>query len=314
MKQYLSYEEQQLHSTSARIGGFLMLHILFGIGVMLIYEILSVFPYLFKMIFTTMRYGAFYQEYTVSPLAENIGFLLYTVVPSLLIVLIFKSSFHFRLKDFFVKSEVTAAYTFLSFCAVLAVNSVLSILISYFEQYAPFQMDADFSSYFEGGLGSTAIFLVTLIVLGPLFEELVFRGAVFKVLKRFGIGFAMVISSLLFALMHGTLSQIIVTFFIGMILSYLVYRSNSILPSVLVHSANNLFAAFTMFADDIGQIIILILEGAAVIAAIVFFVRGRKNLKIPQNSPKAYQVFFKTPTVLILLVIYLFQTVSNMLI
>lgn len=313
MKQYEFYEEEQLHKTSSRTGLFLMLHILLGFAVLLVYEILAFLPYLFKMFTTLIRYGAFYQNYTVSPLSENIGFLLYTIVPSLLIVLIFSSSFHFRVKDFFVKSEVPPAFVVVSFCGVLAVNSILSICLSFIEQYAPFQMDADFSPYFSGGTGSTILFLMTLILFGPLFEEMVFRGAVFKVLKRFGIGFAMVVSSLLFALMHGTVSQIIVTFFIGMILSYLVYRSNSIIPSILVHSANNLFAAISMFVGTTGQIILLVLEGIAVITSISYWIRKRKTIRLPKNSLNAYRGFFQTPSVIILLAVYILLTISNLM-
>lgn len=73
-------------------------------------------------------------------------------------------------------------------------------------------------------------------------EEIVFRGLLLGVLRRFGDGYAILFSSLLFSLFHGNLSQAIFTFIVGLILGYIMVRSNNIIIPMIVHFMNNAFS------------------------------------------------------------------------
>ena len=85
---------------------------------------------------------------------------------------------------------------------------------------------------------------VVVGLLAPLVEELVFRGAVLKVLLQWkqnpwvGIG----ISALLFALIHMNPAQMIHAFLIGLLLGWLYWRTDSIIPGVVYHWVNNTVA------------------------------------------------------------------------
>lgn len=81
-------------------------------------------------------------------------------------------------------------------------------------------------------------------IFAPLAEEVVFRGAILRVLlKRFNFHWvAIAISALLFALAHLNPAQMPHAFLIGLILGWLYYRTGSILPGVVLHWTNNTVA------------------------------------------------------------------------
>jgi uncharacterized protein len=76
---------------------------------------------------------------------------------------------------------------------------------------------------------------------GPVVEEVAFRGVIMSSLKRYGKVFAVVTSSVLFALLHGSLSQGVFTFFLGIVLGF-VACEYSVAWSLLVHVTNNVAA------------------------------------------------------------------------
>lgn len=90
--------------------------------------------------------------------------------------------------------------------------------------------------------------------LGPLFEELMFRGFLFPLLQRsFGGWTAIVLTALPFALMHGPQYQwswqwLAIVGFSGMVFGYARYRSGSTAASTLMHVGYNstLFIVFLL--------------------------------------------------------------------
>lgn len=87
-----------------------------------------------------------------------------------------------------------------------------------------------------------AVFAVTL---GPLMEELFFRGFLYPVLaRRFGMGTAVSVSALGFGLMHAaqygySWASILLIFLVGMVLGTVRARKNSVAAGFLVHAAYN---------------------------------------------------------------------------
>ncbi|MBA2476343.1 MAG: CPBP family intramembrane metalloprotease [Actinobacteria bacterium] len=73
----------------------------------------------------------------------------------------------------------------------------------------------------------------------PVVEELMFRGAGFSLLERFGGTFAIVGSALLFGLAHGLVRALPVLVAFGLGLGWLRRRSNSVVPGIVLHGAFN---------------------------------------------------------------------------
>ncbi|MDR1015578.1 MAG: CPBP family intramembrane metalloprotease [Coriobacteriales bacterium] len=80
--------------------------------------------------------------------------------------------------------------------------------------------------------------ILYIVLIGPIFEEIIFRGAILRSLQPFGRNFAIVISSLLFGLYHLFLFQGTFAFFVGILLAWCTLRF-SIKWAMLLHVLNN---------------------------------------------------------------------------
>jgi membrane protease YdiL (CAAX protease family) len=91
---------------------------------------------------------------------------------------------------------------------------------------------------------------ISIGIVAPLAEEMVFRGAILrKLLGRFGEKWhwvAILISAVIFGAVHGNIPQFVHAALIGMLLGWMYYRTGSILPGVLLHWVNNT-VAYVMF-------------------------------------------------------------------
>lgn len=88
-------------------------------------------------------------------------------------------------------------------------------------------------------------FLVSVVstaVVPALAEEFAIRGVVMQSLRKYGDKFAVVISALVFSIIHGNFEQIPFAFVVGLALGYVVIRTNSIWAGVLLHFLNNFWA------------------------------------------------------------------------
>jgi hypothetical protein len=84
------------------------------------------------------------------------------------------------------------------------------------------------------------VFGLMAVVAAPLLEEGLFRGIILNgYLKNYKPMHGIVVSSLLFGLIHGNLQQGIGAFILGLIFGWLYWQTKSLLPSILLHFANN---------------------------------------------------------------------------
>jgi membrane protease YdiL (CAAX protease family) len=89
--------------------------------------------------------------------------------------------------------------------------------------------------------------LMALVVLPPIFEEIIFRGFIFPAIsRRTGIIWGAILSSVLFGLAHGQANIIVYTFPLGLVLCFLYFRTKSIVPGIALHMINNLLAFVAM--------------------------------------------------------------------
>ena len=96
------------------------------------------------------------------------------------------------------------------------------------------------------GSGLPVLYLATVIVL-PLLVEVVFRGILLGRLdERFGRAWGILLSSLLFGLIHFNLIQFLYAFLCGMILSLLVIYNRNLWASVIAHSILNLITILSI--------------------------------------------------------------------
>jgi membrane protease YdiL (CAAX protease family) len=135
------------------------------------------------------------------------------------------------------------------FLIALGTTLAISVLIvsSFFPPTSPPPIEKLLTSS-----GAMWIFAVFGVGIAPIFEEIIFRGFLFKVLSEMrGSRVAVPVTAILFALLHvpqlwGSWAGVALIFVVGYILSLIRERSNSVIPSLIMHTAYNamLFGVF----------------------------------------------------------------------
>ena len=105
---------------------------------------------------------------------------------------------------------------------------------------------------------SLIILIITIVIIAPIGEELLFRGFLQKGLEKAwnDVTRAILFSSLFFAVIHFNPFWIIQIYFLGVLLGFLAWKTNSIIPCIIFHiiiNATSLF--FTSIEDTIEPII-----------------------------------------------------------
>lgn len=86
---------------------------------------------------------------------------------------------------------------------------------------------------------------VSIVIIAPVFEELISRGIILDgFLKKYDYKKAILFSSLAFGFMHLNPWQFLSAFLAGIYLGWIYYRTQSIVPCIIIHSLNNLIAFF----------------------------------------------------------------------
>lgn len=98
---------------------------------------------------------------------------------------------------------------------------------------------------YDNNIASIILYIVSVSIVPALVEELAFRGVILGSLRKYGDGFAVIVSAALFGLFHANFLQIPFAFVIGLILGFLTVRLNSILPAMIIHFTNNFSASIS---------------------------------------------------------------------
>ncbi|MFH1378545.1 MAG: CPBP family intramembrane glutamic endopeptidase [Planctomycetota bacterium] len=136
-------------------------------------------------------------------------------------------------------------------CCILAINFIgLFYVLLLFIITGGFNLPENpietFAREGQGGVLPVALFIVA-VVGAPLFEEFIFRGAIYPGLKsRFSRPIAAVISAILFALVHPYTHWAHI-FLLGLLFVYLYERTGSLWPSIALHATNNAIAMINLF-------------------------------------------------------------------
>ena len=93
----------------------------------------------------------------------------------------------------------------------------------------------------QSGQGFWAI--ITAVVFAPVFEEFIFRGVILEsMLRRHRRSFSVVVTSLLFAIVHFEPSVMFTAFVSGLVLGTVYLHTSSIFSTIILHSINNAIA------------------------------------------------------------------------
>lgn len=94
------------------------------------------------------------------------------------------------------------------------------------------------------------LYISNMAVLPGICEEYAFRGVVMQSLRKYGDGFALIVSSFLFGIAHGNMVQAPNAFLAGLILGYFVLYTGNIKVSMFAHF---LFNACSVIAGEMSD-------------------------------------------------------------
>lgn len=141
--------------------------------------------------------------------------------------------------------------------------------------------------------------LLVIAVAPALMEEFAFRGIILGSLRRFGDGFAIFISALMFGMFHGNLVQIPSAFIMGLALGFITVVSGSMWPAVLAHFLNNALATVLplmyeglpdQFAATFDMVLALLIMACGLAALILLLVLRPERVRWPK--PTTHSGFF----------------------
>ena len=139
-----------------------------------------------------------------------------------------------------------------------------------------------FNSFLTTGLLAT-------ILVSPISEELIFRGVFLNRLKLIvPTTFAVLISSLLFASLHG-FGSIFAAFIFGICVAVLYLKTENILVPIAAHFLNNLFAEIIIVCDSnkilfTNASVISVMSILAVVSFAILLVYIIRQLKVLNND------------------------------
>ena len=98
------------------------------------------------------------------------------------------------------------------------------------------------------GMSRNVFGIISITIMAPLVEELLFRGAIQGYMLRKGMKplNAILIASAIFGIVHMNPIQIPFAFAIGLIFGWLYYRTGSVVPGIVGHFINNSIACIQM--------------------------------------------------------------------
>lgn len=148
--------------------------------------------------------------------------------------------------------------------------------------------DIDISG--TGDAPSVLMYYLTVAIMPAFTEEFAFRGVILGSLRKYSDGLALVVSSAMFALMHGNFVQIPFTFCCGLMFGLLMIKTNSMLPGMIVHFLNN---GLSVTFDLLYQYDVMSLNLVNLCYGVIIVITGVFALIFLRKLSKEDEGFFK---------------------
>lgn len=124
----------------------------------------------------------------------------------------------------------------ISFCAF---SNIASSYVTMFLEKIGFATAYGASSEPPDSIFIFILALISTALVPGMVEEFAFRGILYGALKKYGEGFAILSTAVIFGVLHGNISQIPFAFLVGLVLGYIRAKTGSVWICVIVHAINN---------------------------------------------------------------------------
>ncbi len=127
------------------------------------------------------------------------------------------------------------------------INRLIQLIIHVPEEYLTYIQEA----FKPVSTGEAILIFIGVVIIAPLVEESLFRGFIQQTLeKKRDVTKAVLITSIIFALIHLEPWLVIQLLILAVLLGYLSWRWDSIIPALMIHMANNLLTLISIARRD----------------------------------------------------------------
>lgn len=141
----------------------------------------------------------------------------------------------------------------------------------------------NFTNLFDDSGVNIIVSLICAGIIGPILEELIFRGIVYNRLKEItNIKKSKIITGLMFGIFHGNIIQFIYAFLFNIVLTKSYDKDNNILNPIIIHVSANSIVTLMLFVIKKLNIYLSLLF--FIILLFVFLIMMYKYIKIEQNK------------------------------
>lgn len=135
---------------------------------------------------------------------------------------------------------------FFFFCIARALSLVGSQIGNLLMNVAGFLRGAGYDNSLSTLLNQSGLLpiLLVVVIIGPIFEEIVFRYGAMRLLLPYGEVAAVFFSALAFGLAHGNFFQFFYAFLVGCLFGYVYLRTGRLADSILLHIFFNFTGSF----------------------------------------------------------------------
>lgn len=169
-------------------------------------------------------------------------------IPSLFYFLFTGTSISDTIKVKYVKMNLLIPIIFIGLGVAMFANTVSNIVANNFSIFG-LKNNIEFSQP-TNNLFEKVLYVISVSLVPALAEEFAFRGVVLGTLRKYGDAFAIISSAVLFGIMHGNITQIPFAFILGLLFALVDCKTNSIIPSIIIHFLNNFYAVMMNILQD----------------------------------------------------------------
>ena len=226
-KQMVVKQRKSLRKTSNRVGGGMLLFIVFTTVISMILMAMTVTSGSSSLNLSTVML------YVINAIASLVG----EFIAAAIIMAMCKTNINKAVKIKSVSIGDAVKYTLAAMGFVYVFNLLLSFMNINLSMFGFENKVSDYGS--TSGTAENIIYFIAIAVVPPIIEEFLFRGAILGSLRKHGDALAIVVSAVMFGFAHSNFIQTPVTFLTGLVLAYLTVKTNSLIPAIIVHFVNN---------------------------------------------------------------------------
>ena len=269
-----------------------------------------------------------YTLYTRNPTAEAVFGMIYTLLgvalPFFLAYIFLKKTAGITLPLGAPRKNSGVAFLVPAGLGVCYIGNIaVSYMMTFFSSFGISSYSYDMALTQQDPLPENAFQLICTVmymaVFPAFFEEFAFRGVIMQPLRKYGDWFAIIVSGVMFGLVHGNLMQMPFAIIAGVALGYAAIVTDSLWTGIIIHFLNNFLSvifswARTGLSDGTNLVFsALFTYGIIIIGVVALTGYSWKNPRMMKLYPskvdikkgKAAAVYFLMPAMLVALLLML---------